>query len=99
MNQDLLDCKMNLDFAIFSICLMDLALWNCKMDLDLCGCFQLYHGSRSFVAQWVKYWPTDLAVQNLSPSSRQSLLNHKHGSIAHSLSISTLHRSDMSEIL
>ena len=49
------------------------------------------------VAQWVKRWPTDLAVPSSIPT--RGLLNRKWGSIAHSLSLSTSHRPDMTEIL
>ena len=59
------------------------------------------------VAQWVKRWPTDLAVPSSIPTRgekktkerKKNLLNRKRGSIAHSLSLSTSHRPDMTEIL
>ena len=59
------------------------------------------------VAQWVKRWPTDLAVPSSIPTrgekktkeKKKNLLNRKRGSIAHSLSLSTSHRPDMTEIL
>ena len=35
---------------------------------------------------------------SMSPAKRRNLLNHKRGSIAHSLSLSYSHRSDMTEI-
>ena len=49
------------------------------------------------VALLVKCWPTELAV--LRPCSRRNLLNPKLGSIAHSLSLSSAHGPDMTEIL
>ena len=49
------------------------------------------------VAQWVKRWPTDLAEFN--PHSRRNLLIRKRSSIAHSLSLSSKHRPDITEIL
>ena len=51
------------------------------------------------VAQWVKRWPTDLAVVSYSPARGEDLFNRKQGSIAHSLSLSSAHRPDMTEIL
>ena len=51
------------------------------------------------VAQWVKRWPTDLAVVSSSPARGEDLFNRKRGSIAHSLSLSSDHRPDMTEIL
>ena len=51
------------------------------------------------VAQWVKRWPTDLAVVSSSPARGEDLFNRKRGSIAHSLSLSSAHRPDMTEIL
>ena len=49
------------------------------------------------VAQWVKCWPTDLASRVRVPS-RGNLCNHKWGSTAHSLSLSSAHCPDMTEI-
>ena len=46
------------------------------------------------VAQWVKRWPTDF-----KPRSRRNLLNCKRGYNAHSLSLSSVHCPDMTEIL
>ena len=51
------------------------------------------------VAQWVQRWPTDLAVQTVRAHSRRNLLNCKRDSSAHSLSLSSAHRPDMTEIL
>ena len=51
------------------------------------------------VAQWVKRWPTDLAVVSSSPARGEDLFNRKRSSIAHSLSLSSAHRPDMTEIL
>ena len=56
-----------------------------------------YHGAP--VAQWVKRWPTDLAVVSSSPARGEDLFSCKRGSIAHSLSLSSAHRPDMTEIL
>ena len=50
------------------------------------------------MAQWVKRWTTDLAVPSSIPT-RGEIFNRKPGSIAHSLSLSTSHRPDMTEIL
>ena len=44
------------------------------------------------VAQWVKRWPTDLALEAKSS-------HRKRGSIAHSISLSSAHCPDMTEIL
>ena len=49
------------------------------------------------VAQWVKRWLADLAVPSLRPI--RSRISRNRGSIAHSLSLSTSHRPDMTEIL
>ena len=51
------------------------------------------------VVQWVKRWPTDLAVVSSSTARFEDLFNRKRGSIAHSLSLSSAHRPDMTEIL
>ena len=51
------------------------------------------------LAQWVKRWTTDLAVPTSILLSRRNHLNRKPGSIAHSLSLSTSNRPDMTEIL
>ena len=51
------------------------------------------------VAQWVKRWPTDLAVMSSLPARGEIFSNRKRGSIAHSLSLSTCHPPDMTEIL
>ena len=42
------------------------------------------------VGQWVKRWPTDLAVADSIPAG-ENLSNRKQGSTANSLSISTSH--------
>ena len=51
------------------------------------------------MARWVKGWPTDLAVPGSIHTSGGNLSNHKPGSIVHSLSLSSNHRPDMTEIL
>ena len=51
------------------------------------------------VVQWVKRWPADLAVPSFEPRSRRSLLKRKRGSTAHSLSLSSAHRPDITKIL
>ena len=50
------------------------------------------------VAQWVKRWPADLADRVRSSLEVKSS-QPKRSSIAHSLSLSSEHRSDMTEIL
>ena len=50
-------------------------------------------------AQWVKRWPTDLAVKGSSPVRGEDLINRKRGFIAHSLSLSAAYRPGMTEIL
>ena len=40
------------------------------------------------VAQWVKRWPTDLAVLGSSPALSGDLFNRKPGATAHSLALS-----------
>ena len=52
----------------------------------------------SSVTQWVKHWPTDLA-DRVRSSLEMNLLNRKRSSISHSLSLSSIHRPDMIEIL
>ena len=47
----------------------------------------------ALVAQWVKFWPTDLVVPSLSPA------RGKRDSTAHSLSLSCSRCPDMTEIL
>ena len=54
-------------------------------------------GRRAPVAQWVKRWPTDLAVPDSSPAIGENLPNRKRGSIAHGLSLTSYH--DITEIL
>ena len=51
------------------------------------------------VAQWVQRWPTDLAVVSSSLARGEDLFNRKRGSIAHSISLSSVHRPDMPKIL
>ena len=51
------------------------------------------------VAQWVKVWPTDLAVMGSIPAWGEDLFYRKRGSIAHSLSLSSTHHPDITEIL
>ena len=50
------------------------------------------------VAQWVKRWPTDLAVPGWS-LARGGFFSTVTGSIAHRLSLSFAHRPDMTKIL
>ena len=72
-------------------------VWIYRYDL-----FTVYYALLSaigaLVAQWVKPWPTDLAVQVPSLLER-NLLNRKGGSIAHSILLSSAHRPDMTGIL
>ena len=49
---------------------------------------------RAPVAQWVKRWPTDLAVPSLKSPAQGKIF-----SIAHSLSLSPVDCPDMTEIL
>ena len=51
------------------------------------------------VAQWVQRWPTDLVVMSSSPALGEDLFSRERGSIAHSLSLLSTHRPDMTEIL
>ena len=51
------------------------------------------------VAQWVKRWPTDLAVPGSIPALGEKLSNCKWDSLAHSLSLSSYHCTDITEIL
>ena len=51
------------------------------------------------IAQWVKCWPTDLAVPSSSPSQGEIFSTVKRGSIAYSLSLLPAHRLDMTKIL
>ena len=51
------------------------------------------------VAQWVKRWPTDVAVPGSIPALSVNLSNRKRGSIAHSFSLSSYHRPDITVIL
>ena len=48
------------------------------------------------VVQWVKRWPTDLAVESSSPARIFSIVN---GVPLHSLSLSSAHRPDKTEIM
>ena len=63
--------------------------------------FRLFftHEKKSPVAQWVKPWPADLVVVGSSPAGGGDLFNCNRGSIAHSLSISSTHHPDLTEIL
>ena len=51
------------------------------------------------VAQWVKRWPTFSSGPEFEHRSRRSLLKRKRGSTAHSISLPSAHRPDMTEIL
>ena len=51
------------------------------------------------VAQWVKHWPSDPSVPRSIPARGEIFSTVKRGSIAQSLSLSTSHRPDMTEIL
>ena len=53
----------------------------------------------AWVAQWVKRWPTDLAVLSSIPTLGEIFSTVNGGSIAHSLSLSTSHRPDITEML
>ena len=55
------------------------------------------YGAR--LAQLVKLWPADLAVPGLSPAQGEIFSIVNRGAIAHSLSLSSSHRPDMTEIL
>ena len=57
-----------------------------------------YNNNATTTNQWVKRWPTDLPDE-FDPRSRKNLLNRKRSSIAHSFSLSTSHRPDMTETL
>ena len=61
-------------------------------------CITLYI-ARSPVTQWVKRWPTDLVVPGSIPALGGDLFNRKRDSIAHSLSLSSVHRPDMTDTL
>ena len=71
-----------------------------------CVCYILYSLLLNFivplqhpVAQWVKHWPTDLAVLGSIPTWGGDLFNRKQGSIAPSFLLSSIHRPDMTETL
>ena len=51
----------------------------------------------AWVAQELERWPT--GVSEFEPRLKRNLLTHKRGSIAHSLSFSSAHRPDMTDIL
>ena len=51
------------------------------------------------VALWVKRWYTDLAGLGSIPAWDRNLSKRKRSSIAHSLSLSSNHRPDMTKIL
>ena len=51
------------------------------------------------VAQWVKRWPADLAVPRSIPALGENLPSCKRSSVAHSLSLLSYHRPDITEIL
>ena len=51
------------------------------------------------VAQKVKHWPAALAVLGLRPAGGENLFNQELGFIAHSLSFSSSHQPDMTEVL
>ena len=55
-------------------------------------------GGEAPVAQWVNHWPTDIADRVRSLLEAKSS-QPETGSIAHSLSLSTTHRPDMTKIL
>ena len=56
-------------------------------------------GAPVLVAQCVKHLPADLVVPDSSPALEEIFPNRKWGSIAYNLSLSSAHRSDMTEIL
>ena len=47
----------------------------------------------------VAQWPTDLAVPVPIPASGGNVFSRKRGCIAHSLSLSSVHRPDLTETL
>ena len=49
--------------------------------------------------QWVKRWSTDVAVPSSFSALDVNLSNPKRGSIAHSFSLSSCHRPDITVIL
>ena len=49
--------------------------------------------------QWVKRWPTDVAVRGSIPALDVNLSNRKRGSIAYTFSLSSYHRPDIIVIL
>ena len=51
------------------------------------------------VAQKVKHWPAALAVLGLRPAGGENLFNQDLGFIAHSLSFSSSHHPNMTEVL
>ena len=56
---------------------------------------KLHSVARVSVAQWVKRWPTDLAVPGSNPVRCPKSSHHrKRSSTAHSLSLSSAHRPD-----
>ena len=57
----------------------------------------IYRGTP--IAQWVKRWPTDLAVPGSVLPKAEIFYNRKRSSIAHSLSLSSVHRPDMTKTL
>ena len=73
--------------------------WRSGVGSAMRAASQLPGRGGALVAQWVKRWPTDLVVVSSSPARGEDLFNRKRGSIAHSLSLSSAHRPDMTEIL
>ena len=53
----------------------------------------------SLLAQRVRHWPADLAVLSLIPAGDRNQFNRKQGSIAHALSLSPSHCTDMTKII
>ena len=54
---------------------------------------------RAPVAQQVKCWPAHLAVHSLIPTRGRDIFYPEWGSMAHSLSLSSIHHPDMTIIL
>ena len=68
-----------------------------RVNVDLYVIFLMLKGAP--VAQWVKRWPPDPAVTGLIPTPGENLPNCKGSSTAHSLSLSSYHHRDITEIL
>ena len=69
------------------------------LDISQCVLQDAPFVSMSPVAQYVERWHTNLAVPSSSIAGGGDFYSCKRGSIAHSLSLSPVYRSDMTEIL